>query len=71
MFLITATSTLCVSISLILTLSVLVDSRHRIRLDRVQTSGSPVGWIKGAARRGWSWVCGCGGRGRVRLEEEA
>jgi hypothetical protein len=72
MFLITATTTLCVSISLMLSLSVLVDSSHRIRLDRVESGGSPFELLK----QGFLWVgrslrgCFERKRGAVVLEGE-
>ncbi|KAL8281009.1 hypothetical protein RQP46_006688 [Phenoliferia psychrophenolica] len=68
MFLITATTTLCVTFSLYLTFSVLVDGSHRIRLDRVDTSGSPIGWVLGKAWEGigeaWGGMKGCCRRSR-------
>ncbi|KAM0755353.1 UPF0014-domain-containing protein [Meredithblackwellia eburnea MCA 4105] len=71
MFLITTTTTICVSLSLLFTLSVLVDSGHRIRADRVSgggkngSSGNVLVWL---GRMGWECLRGRGGgRGAVRI----
>lgn len=77
MFLITATTTLCVTFSLYLTLTVLVDASHRIRLDRVDSNGSPIGWVAGKVVEGieemWGGLTGCCRRSRkgpVALEDD-
>lgn len=76
MFLITSCTIICVTLSLFFTLTVLVDSMHRIRLDRVVTTSSPLHWffstLKGAVADLINGSKDCWGtkRGPVALDDD-
>jgi hypothetical protein len=77
MFMLSASVTLSSIVATVFALAVVVDSHHRIRVDRIDSSpfivwriwGSAVGGIAHSISAGWARLRKGFGGGRIRLEE--